>query len=104
MFDYAGPAYGETLTYLTPERVGLGSQIVPALIEQSKEKQEMLHKMDFGQGVNMMDLKPIKDEIAEEHQQELDEYMFEVDEDGTVDEEEESPLEYLGTYVPNDFP
>ena len=52
----------------------------------------------------MMDLKPIKDEIAEEHQQELDEYMFEVDEDGTVDEEEESPLEYLGTYVPNDFP
>ena len=103
MFDYEGPAYGETLTFETADRVGLGSQIVPTLIKQQQEKQDMLHKMDFGQGVNMMDLKPIKDEIAEEHQRENEQRPFDIDDQGNV-EADNGPLTYLGTFVENEFP
>ena len=68
IFDQDGPSYGETLTFQTPERVKMGNQVVPTLMQQAKQTQDMFHAVDMGQGINMQDLKPIEDEIAEEHQ------------------------------------
>ena len=51
----------------------------------------------------MMDLKPIKDEIEEEHQRENEQRPFDIDDEGNV-VADNGPLTYLGTFVENEFP